>query len=53
MDKYFSTDLRIAWIPNNRIEFSIAGNNLFDPKHSEYYWYEVERIFYGKVEIRF
>ena len=30
---YWSTDLRLAWRPNDRMEFAIVGQNLFDDQH--------------------
>ncbi len=50
---YFSADARIAWTHSDSLEFSIVGSNLFDPAHSEYSEFEVERMFYGKIDMRF
>jgi iron complex outermembrane receptor protein len=32
---YSSADVRLAWLPTRSFEFSIAGQNLFQPHHAE------------------
>lgn len=50
---YVAADARLAWKYGDQLEFSIVGNNLFDPEHPEYPSFEVERRFYGKIDICF
>jgi len=32
---YTRVDLRLGWRPTDRLEFSLMGQNLFDPRHQE------------------
>jgi iron complex outermembrane receptor protein len=33
---YIAVDLRLAWRPNDHLEFAIVGQNLFDDRHPEF-----------------
>jgi iron complex outermembrane receptor protein len=50
---YSELDLRWAWRPNSRLEFSIVGQNLLHDRHVEFgrpnARREIERSVYGKV----
>jgi iron complex outermembrane receptor protein len=56
---YTRGDLGITWRPNQRWEFSIWGQNLFDANHAEFsstrtpVITEIPRTFYGKITFRF
>ena len=57
-DSYFEGDVRVAWRPTDRLEFSIVGKNLFDDRHLEFnsanfYASEVQREVYGMVSWRY
>ncbi len=57
-DSYFEGDVRVAWRPTKRLEFSVVGKNLFDDRHLEFsspkfYASEVEREVYGMVSWRY
>lgn len=60
--RYLRVDLRVGWRPTEALEFSAAGQDLFDAKHAEFggplfgfgqYRTQVERRVYGKVTWRF
>ena len=50
---YGELDLRLAWRPTDRLEFSIVGQNLLHEQHAEFGTptsrQEIERSVYGKV----
>ena len=54
---YWATDLRLAWHPNDHLELSVVGQNIFDPKHPEFGQSyalrnplrEIERNFFIKI----
>ncbi len=54
---YVTMDLRLGWRPRKNVEFSVVGQNLFSPAHTEaaassFYsepGYEIERAVFGKV----
>jgi iron complex outermembrane receptor protein len=59
---YLRVDLRVGWRPTESLEFSAAGQDLFDGRHAEFggplfgfggFRTEVERRVYGKVTWRF
>jgi iron complex outermembrane recepter protein len=33
---YSTADVRLAWLPTRSLEFSVAGQNLFQPHHAEF-----------------
>lgn len=58
--EYTTMDLRFAWKPTKHIEFSIVGQNLFEPSHLEINSeivavsnIEIERSIYAQCAIRF
>jgi iron complex outermembrane receptor protein len=60
--RYTRVDVRLGWRPNERLEFSISGQNLFDDKHIEFGSpffaqgtpsVQIERSVLGKVSWRF
>lgn len=57
---YLTMDARLAWKPSKRLEVSVVGQNLFQPRHQEYandiVWSsatEVPRGVYGKLTWKF
>lgn len=36
VDAYWRMDVALTWRPISRVEFLVAGRNLFDPRHPEY-----------------
>src|SRR6266700_1962898 len=54
---YFTADVRLGWRPNQNLEFSIVGQNLWDEQHPEFGMapsrQEIPRSVYGKVTWRF
>ncbi|HEX7053490.1 MAG TPA: TonB-dependent receptor [Burkholderiales bacterium] len=36
LDAYTALDLRYAWRPSKRVELSVVGENLLDPRHPEF-----------------
>ena len=55
---YTAFDLRLAWTPNPKLELSLVGRNLFDPRHPEFgpvnpTTTEVPRSFQAKITCRF
>ncbi len=54
---YSATDVRIAWHVNPRVELSIRGTNVFDPKHVEFdehgFPAEIPRAAYAQVRWNF
>lgn len=58
--RYFTFDARLAWRPMPNLELSVVGQNLWDPRHSEFRSAlvpvertEVERSVYAKVTWHF
>lgn len=55
IDNYMTLDVRIAWRPQENVEFSLVAQNLFDSQHLEFVQEtftsptEVERSIYGKL----
>jgi iron complex outermembrane receptor protein len=54
---YSELDLRFAWLPSEKLEFSIVGRNLLHDRHPEYgnevSRSEYERNFFGQVRWQF
>jgi len=54
---YSATDVRIAWHVNPRLELSVRGTNVFDPKHVEFdehgFPAEIPRAAYAQVRWNF
>ncbi|HTL67630.1 MAG TPA: TonB-dependent receptor [Lacunisphaera sp.] len=55
---YGELDVRLAWRPNNQLEFSVVGQNLLHAHHPEFgiavpRREEIQRNIYGKVTCRF
>jgi iron complex outermembrane receptor protein len=54
---YLAFDARLGWRPNEYLEFSLAGQNLWDNRHPEFgsqtSRQEIPRSIYGKVTWRF
>jgi iron complex outermembrane recepter protein len=54
---YSELDLRLAWAPTPKLEFSVVGQNLLHAQHPEFgaptSRQEIERSVYGKVTWRF
>jgi len=55
---YVEADARIGWLMNDRLEFSLVGQNLLHDHHPEYGFPsparpEIERSVYGKVLLRY
>ncbi|MBC8097140.1 MAG: TonB-dependent receptor [Akkermansiaceae bacterium] len=56
---YVRLDVGLTWKPNDRLEFSIWGQNLLDAGHAEFASYkspniaQIPRSFFGKVTLRF
>jgi iron complex outermembrane receptor protein len=50
---YSELDMRWAWRPNPKLEFSVVGQNLLHDRHTEFgspnNRKEIERSVYGKV----
>jgi iron complex outermembrane receptor protein len=52
---YMTLDIRLAWRPENNLEFSVTGQNLLESRHHEYSNpafikpMEIDRGVYGKV----
>ena len=59
VSSYLTADLRLSYRPNDRLEFALVGQNLFDHHHPEQADVpfataaEVPRGFYGKITWRF
>ena len=58
VDDYVRLDIRISQkLFNDRVELSFTGQNITDKLHPEYsdslVTYEVERLLYGQVTLRF
>lgn len=55
---YGTADLRLGWRPTPHLEFSLAGQNLLQPRHMEFAGndpglpVEIKRSVYGKVTLR-
>jgi len=55
---YFRFDLRLGWKPNDNLEFSIVGQNLFDGEHKEFGSSQtglatvIERNIFGSITYR-
>jgi iron complex outermembrane receptor protein len=57
---YFQMDLRLAWRPLPKVELSLAGFNLLDRQHPEFFselgdlpLVEIKRSFYGQIRWEF
>ena len=59
---YVTADARLAWHPTKNLELAIVGQNLFEPRHAEFFQTnfgvpgrpaEVQRGVYGKLTWRF
>ena len=57
---YVRVDTRLGWRPAESVEFSLVGQNLFAPRHLEFFdtsglvfHTEVERSIFGKITWRF
>jgi iron complex outermembrane receptor protein len=55
---YFEFDTRLAWHASDRLELSVAGQNLLHDHHPEYGFpaptrVEIQRSVYGKVAWRY
>jgi iron complex outermembrane recepter protein len=47
---YITMDMRLAWRPSPCTELAIAGQNLLDERHAEYFGgYEIKRGVYGMI----
>ena len=59
ISSYVRADLRLAWHPNENLELSIVGQNVFGGHHKEFEpdlftpTSEPERSVYGKITLRF
>lgn len=60
VDDYLTLDMRFAWQPNDALELSISGQNLLQPRHTEFQpafvnslATQVERGVYGEITWRF
>jgi iron complex outermembrane recepter protein len=60
INRYITSDVRVGWHPNKRLELSIVGQNLFDDRHPEFApsfirtgTSEVQRSAYIKFTFRF
>ncbi len=60
VESYFDLDARIAWRPNDRVEFAIVGQNLLDSRRKEFVPEflsltptQVERGVYAKLTLTF
>lgn len=57
--EYTSLNARLAWRPNDALEFALVGQNLLDDRHREFVGEnlliqtEVERSIYGQVRWNF
>jgi len=57
--EYVTGDLHVSYRVNDHLEFSLVGQNLFDPQHPEQGLSSVTKVaeaprsFYGKVTLRF
>jgi iron complex outermembrane receptor protein len=54
---YSTADVRVGWLPTRSLEFSISGQNLFQPQHAEFGGdpgglVGIRRSVYGKVTWR-
>jgi len=56
VDDYIATDLRLAWLANDRLTFEVVGQNVLEDHHLEVGGsilagplHEIERSVYGKV----
>ena len=53
---YGTADLQLGWRPTGHIEFSLSGQNLFQPEHVEFESgglpIEIMRSIYGKITLR-
>ena len=50
VDAYTSLDARLAYRPYTRLELSVVGQNLLEPRHAEFSSIEVERSIYVKAD---
>jgi len=50
VDEYTSLDARLAYRPTDRLELSVVGQNLLEPRHAEFSSIEVERSIYLKAD---
>lgn len=57
---YTTMDLRLAWLPNKRLELAVIGRNLLQDEHLEFrqkihtcVYTEVTRSVFGKVTYRY
>ena len=50
VDDYTSLDARLAYRPTAGLELSVVGQNLLEPRHSEFSSIEVERSIYVKAD---
>ncbi len=50
VDEYTSLDARLAYRPTARLELSVVGQNLLEPRHAEFSSIEVERSVYIKAD---
>ncbi|AOY59468.1 TonB-dependent receptor plug domain-containing protein [Desulfococcus multivorans] len=50
VDEYASLDARLAYRPTDRLELSVVGQNLLEPRHAEFSSIEVERSIYLKAD---
>jgi iron complex outermembrane recepter protein len=55
---YFELNSRVAWHTTDRLELSLAGENLLHARHTEYGYPdptrpEIERSVYGKLAWRY
>ncbi len=57
---YTTMDLRLAWQPTKRFEFTVVGRNLLQSRHLEFrssihttVWTEVSRGVFGKITYRY
>ena len=57
---YNDLDLRLSWRPHKHWEVALIGQNLWQPRHQEFYssfynfrTFEVERSFYFKVVLKY
>ena len=59
VDPYLRCDMRLGWMPNEKLELSLSVQNLFDDYHREYYSHfglasgEVPRNWYAELKYRF
>ncbi len=59
VDPHLRCDMRLGWMPNEKLELSLSVQNLFDDYHREYYSHfglasgEVPRNWYAELKYRF